>query len=74
MANTLIFLLKKKKKKNCNSYTYFCSKNISVFENTLATTVNEFVIYEFVKLKMLLTISPDIFSYFFTKMYVIDTH
>ena len=31
----------------------FCSKNINVFENTLATTVNEFVINKLVKLMML---------------------
>ena len=27
----------------CKRYLYFCSKNINVFENTLATTVNKFV-------------------------------
>ena len=31
----------------------FAAKNIHVFENTLATTVNEFVINELVKLMML---------------------
>ena len=31
----------------------FCSKNINVFENTLATTADEFVINELVKLTML---------------------
>ena len=35
-------------------YSHFCSKNITVFENTLATTVNEFVmINELLKLTML---------------------
>ena len=33
----------------------FCSKNIDVFENTLATTVNEIVINELIKLTMLWT-------------------
>ena len=28
----------------CKSYSHFCSKNINVFENILATTVNEFVV------------------------------
>ena len=41
------FLLKKV------SYLHFCRKNINVFENTLATTVNEFVINDLVKLTML---------------------
>ena len=42
MANTLIFLL----------------KNINVFENSLASTVNEFVINKLVKLTMLWTNGP----------------
>ena len=46
MANTLIFLAEKKS-------GYFCSKNNSVFENTLTTTVNEFVIDKLVKLTTL---------------------
>ena len=35
------------------SYSHFCGKNINVFENTLATRVNEFAINELVKLTML---------------------
>ena len=31
----------------------FCSKNINVFENTLATIVNQFVINKLLKLTML---------------------
>ena len=45
MAN--IFLLKK-----CEMLLH-CSKNIKVFENTLGTTVNEFVINKLIKLTML---------------------
>ena len=33
---------------HCKSYLHSCSKNISVSENTLATTVNEFVINKLV--------------------------
>ena len=40
------------------SYSHFCSKNINVLENTLATTVNEFVINELVKLTMLWIAGP----------------
>ena len=36
-----------------SSFSSFCSKNINVFENTLATTVHEFVINELLKLTML---------------------
>ena len=36
------------------SFSCFCSKHIIIFENTLATTVNKFVINKLVKLKMLL--------------------
>ena len=39
----------------------FCSKNINVFENTLAITVNEFVINELVKLTMLSSTGPSTF-------------
>ena len=54
MANTLIyFLLNKIVSSFC--YSYFCSKNINVFENTLATTINEFVINEHKKLAMFWT-------------------
>ena len=37
------------------SYSHFCSKNTNVFENTIATTVNVFVINELAKLTMLWT-------------------
>ena len=39
-------------------YSHFCSKNINVFENTLAATFNEFVINELVKLTMLWPTGP----------------
>ena len=48
MANTLIFFAAAIK--NVSSFCFakaahiFCSKNINVFENTLATTDNKFVI------------------------------
>ena len=42
----------------------FCSKNNNVFENTLATTVNEFVINELVKLTMLWTTGPIFIVYY----------
>ena len=57
MAKTLIFFAKK-----CEQvlhYTHFCSKNINVFENTLATTVNDFIISELVKLTMLWVTGPS---------------
>ena len=38
----------------------FLQQKYHVFENTLTTTVNEFVIYELVKLTMLWTIEPCI--------------
>ena len=37
----------------CKSYSHFCSKNINAFENTLATTVNEFVINKLNNQRML---------------------
>ena len=37
----------------CKNLLDFCSKIINVFENTLATTVDEFDINELVKLMML---------------------
>ena len=37
----------------CKSYSHFCSKNIHVFENTIASAVSEFVINGLVKLTML---------------------
>ena len=44
--------------------TFFQQKNINVFENTLiATTVNEFVINELVKLMMLWTTGPCCFQW-----------
>ena len=56
MANELIFFCwKNVSSKNCKSYLHFCSKIINVFENILATTVNEFVINVLVKLTMLWT-------------------
>ena len=48
-------LFAKKDVKSCKSYSYFCSK---IFENTLATTVNEFVIKKLVKLTMLWATGP----------------
>ena len=59
VANTLIFLLKKMWVAFAlqNLLTFF-SKNISVFENTLATTVNKLVINELVKLMMLWPTRP----------------
>ena len=53
MANTLIFFAFIAK-----ATQFFCSKNTSVFENTLATTVNQFVIYELVKLTMFCITGP----------------
>ena len=37
----------------CKSYSHFWGKNINAFENTLGTTLNEFVINHLVKLMML---------------------
>ena len=37
----------------CKSLSHFCSKNINVFGNTLATTVNKFFINKLVKITML---------------------
>ena len=44
MANALIFIAEK-----CEQLTFFAAKNINVFEDTLATTINKFVINELVK-------------------------
>ena len=52
MANTLIFFQKTNASNVCIA-KHFYSKNINVFENTLATTVNELVVNVFVKLTML---------------------
>ena len=44
---------------HCKNYSHFCSKNINVFENTLATIiVKEFDIFELVKLTSLWTTRP----------------
>ena len=40
----------------------FAAKNINVFENTLATTVNEFVINELIKLTLLCRTGPSLLS------------
>ena len=40
------------------SFSHFCSKNITIFENTFATTIKEFVINELVKLTNLWTTGP----------------
>ena len=53
MANAFVYFAKKNGSSFCKSYTHFCSKNVNVFENTFATTVNRFVINELVKLTML---------------------
>ena len=45
----------------CKSSSHFCSKNVNVFENTLATIVNEFLINELVKLTKLWSAGPCIF-------------
>ena len=50
-ASRLIFLLTNVSSfciAHCKSCSHFCRKN-NVFENTLATTVNEFIINELVK-------------------------
>ena len=55
MVNTSIFFAEKNVSSFCiakATYIFF-SKNINVFENTLATTINELVINELVKLMML---------------------
>ena len=46
--------------KHYKGYSHFCSKNINVhvFENTLATAVNKFVINKLVKLALLWTTGP----------------
>ena len=42
----------------CKSYSHFCSKNINVFGNTLATICNKFVINGLVKLMLLWKTGP----------------
>ena len=51
MVNTLIFF-DEKCEYIAKATLIFCSENIDVFEYTLATIVNEFVINELVKLTM----------------------
>ena len=51
MANTLVFLLKKGGV--AFALLTFLQQNITVLEIGLATTVNKFIINEFVKLTML---------------------
>ena len=58
MANTLIFFAKNFWVAALQKLPTFLHKIINVFENTLATTVNEFVINELVKLMMLWTTGP----------------
>ena len=59
MANTLIFFAEEIRVAFAlQSYSHFLSKNLNVFENTLDTTVNKFVINELVKLKVLWTTGP----------------
>ena len=48
MANTLMYLAEK-----CGLLLHFGSKNINVFENTLAPAVNEFVSNKLIKLTIL---------------------
>ena len=60
MANTLIFFAEKMWVAFALT---FCIKNISVFENTLVTIVNKFVINELIKLTMLWTTEPRRFSF-----------
>ena len=44
MANTLIFFAEKMWVAFAKATNIFCNKHINVFENTLATTVHEFVL------------------------------
>ena len=60
IANILIYFAGKKKWAVLAKATnIFCSKNINVFENILATTVNKFVTNQHVKLTMLWTTGPS---------------
>ena len=54
-SKTLIFFANKNVSSFCiaKSTHIFAAKNINVFENTLATTVNKFVLNGLVKLTML---------------------
>ena len=60
MANSLIFFAQKMWVAFAlqEKLLIFLQKNINNFENTLATTVNEFVINELIKLMMLWTTGP----------------
>ena len=72
-ANMLIFFAEKigvAFALHCKSYSNFCSKNINVFENTLATTVNKFVINKLVKLTMLWTNGPCLIKSF--RQYIVQ--
>ena len=53
--NMVIYWYSLLKNRQCKSFSNVCSKNINVFENTFATTVNMFVINKLVKLTMLWT-------------------
>ena len=55
MANILIFSAVRKK-------MYFCRKNINVFENTLATTDNQFVIDKLVRPIFFEQLDPGLYS------------
>ena len=64
MAKLLLFFAEKYEQLfYSKSYSHFYSKNINVFENTLAKTVYDFVINEFVQLRMLWTTGPRIHMY-----------
>ena len=55
-----IVLLKENVSSFCNAKAshIFCCMTVNLFQNTSATTVNEFVINKFVKLAVLLTTGP----------------
>ena len=53
MANTSVFFAEKIFVAFAKATHIFAAKNINVFENTLATIVNEVIIKELVKLTML---------------------
>ena len=61
MANMLIFFAEKTVSSFYKSYSHFCSQNINLFENILASTVNEFVINMLIKLTVLWTTRPSTF-------------
>ena len=45
---------------NAKATHIFAAKSINVFENTLATTVNKFIINKLVKLKILEQLGPGV--------------